>query len=53
MFVLLEGEEAERAAATPAMSEEELIERFKTEFDAEEVEDAKPAPASEPKEATG
>jgi DNA polymerase III subunit gamma/tau len=52
VFVLLEGEEAEQAAA-PAMSEEELVERFKAEFDAEEVTGPEQEEAPEPKEATG
>jgi hypothetical protein len=37
VYVLLDGEDGETAnGAEPAMSEEELIERIKSEFDAEE-----------------
>ena len=49
VFVLLEGDDA-KAAETPAMSEDEVFETFKAEFDAEEVESE---PEEEPKEATG
>jgi hypothetical protein len=46
--VLLDGEEEGEAGGTePPLSEEELIERLKTEFDAEEFE------AEEAKEAEG
>ena len=55
IFVMLEGEEAEAAASetASALSPEELVERFKAEFDAEELEDAEPETNQEPKEATG
>ncbi len=55
VFVLLEGDEAEEAVG-PGMSEDEVFERFKAEFDGEEevVEpEADTASEPEPKEATG
>jgi DNA polymerase III subunit gamma/tau len=52
VFVLLEGEEAE-IAASPKLTDEELVERFKAEFDAKEVEEGEPETTTEPKEATG
>ena len=48
VYVLLEGEqEARRADAEPQLSEEELIERLKSEFDAEEFEEAEKLDAEE------
>ncbi len=56
VFVLLDGDEAE-AATAPGMSEDEVFERFKAEFDAEEVVETEPKSETEtqpePKEATG
>jgi DNA polymerase-3 subunit gamma/tau len=55
VFVMLEGAEAEAAASETkgALSPEELVERFKAEFDATELDDAEPETNQEPKEATG
>ena len=56
VFVLLDGDEAEEATA-PGMSEDEVFEHFKAEFDAEEVVEPEPKAQTEtepePKEATG
>jgi DNA polymerase-3 subunit gamma/tau len=51
VFVLLEGEEP----SEPSMSEDEILERFKAEFDAEEIVEAEAEAKAEqePKEATG
>jgi DNA polymerase III subunit gamma/tau len=55
VYVLLDSEEHEDEATGEPVSEDELIERFKTEFDAEELDpDAdKPEGDDQPKEATG
>ena len=52
VFVLLEADDAE-SAAPPTLTDEELVERLKAEFDAEEVDEAEPEPAPETKEAAG
>jgi len=51
-FVLLDTEPDDEDAGPPALSEDELIERFKAEFDAEEFE-ADEQDGEKPKEATG
>jgi pyruvate/2-oxoglutarate dehydrogenase complex dihydrolipoamide acyltransferase (E2) component len=53
VFVLLEGEDEADAAAEEALSPEELIERFKSEFDAEEVEITDNREESDAREAAG
>jgi DNA polymerase-3 subunit gamma/tau len=53
VFVLLEPDDEEAATDAEILSPEELIERFKSEFDAEEIEVTKEAAEAEPKEATG
>jgi hypothetical protein len=50
--VLLDGDEAEDLAGDRPLSEDELFERLKSEFDAEEFEPETGDP-EEPKEATG
>jgi DNA polymerase-3 subunit gamma/tau len=51
VFVLLEGDDAAEPDG-PSLSDDEVFETFKAEFDAEEVE-PEPKPEQEPKEATG
>ena len=54
VFVLLEGDDAgEQAAGSAPMSEEELIERLKSEFDAEEIEVEAEAAEEQRREAAG
>jgi len=53
VFVLLEPDDEEAATDVEILSPEELIERFKSEFDAKEIEVTKEATEAEPKEATG
>jgi DNA polymerase III subunit gamma/tau len=52
VYVLLDGDEAEDLAGDRPLSEDELFERLKSEFDAEEFEPETGDP-EEPKEATG
>jgi hypothetical protein len=52
-FVLLEGDEAGKDDAESPLSEEELLERFKSEFDAEEVDVEAGNQQSDAREATG
>jgi DNA polymerase III subunit gamma/tau len=53
VYVLLDGDDAHELAADQPLSEEELIERLKSEFDAEEFEPEDADEEEEPKEATG
>jgi hypothetical protein len=51
VFVLLEGEE--QTPGTVELTPDELIERFKSEFDAEEIEASEADPGNDAREATG
>jgi DNA polymerase-3 subunit gamma/tau len=53
VFVLLEPDDEQAVPEAEILSPEELIERFKSEFDAEEVEVSEEAKQAEPREATG
>ncbi len=53
VYVLLDGDDAHELEADQPLSEEELIERLKSEFDAEEFEPEDADEEEEPKEATG
>jgi DNA polymerase III subunit gamma/tau len=53
VYVLLDGDDEHELAAERALSEDELIERLKSEFDAEEFEPEDADEEDEPKEATG
>jgi DNA polymerase III subunit gamma/tau len=53
VYVLLDGDDEHELAADRPLSEDELIERLKSEFDAEEFEPEDANEEDEPKEATG
>jgi DNA polymerase III subunit gamma/tau len=53
VYVLLDGDDAPELAADRPLSEDELIERLKSEFDAEEFEPEDADEEEQPKEATG
>jgi DNA polymerase III subunit gamma/tau len=53
VYVLLDGDDEHELAADRPLSEDELIERLKSEFDAEEFEPEDADEEDEPKEATG